>query len=197
MGKFPPVSARTPLVECHCLKIGTMTKSGAIVRGQLSRGSLKFGADTEAPLLIEFVADLRDPNAMVLELRPLQAEPYQIRLADMPIDPGRGGRRLAFICPARGVRTLALYCPPGSTQFLSSRAHNLLVESDRVSHEARPLRKLQAARQRWERASAPKPPARGKRGATPATLARLRADLAEAELSAWSQALAASTKRKK
>ncbi len=195
---MPNFSDRPALINSAALRLGELRKAGAIVPGEFRHSSLQYSdRDGNPYLTVEMIADLR-AEAGYLELRhiiPDQAvgEAYRIRIIALP--PLRGATRLAMICPVRGVKSVALYCPPGASQFASSRAHGLLVESDRLSTDDRAVYALHLARDRLQAARA-KRGYRGGRGASEATLLRLRAAVADAELRAYAAYAKAQNKNK-
>jgi hypothetical protein len=186
-------STRTAIEQCHELKISLLKKGGAIIQGALRIGELRFEAKGDhAALVVRFVCDCRNPADRFLELQHIMpdgtpAEPY--RLALVPLPRHLGGQWWTALCPVRAMHSRSVFCPPGGT-FASSAAHQVLVPSDRLASDDRPLHRLALARQRLERAAAVKPPARGSRGCSASTIARLRAAVSEAEQVVWAQALA-------
>lgn len=198
---------RPALIDCHALRIGDLRRAGAIVQGEIRHGELRFSGRDGAPdpgLRIEFVADCRGPSGF-LELRHMDSDhpagaPYRVDIIEVPVvrrsETARRSVRYLAICPVRKARAGVLYCPVRGDHFASSRAHALLVESDRRDNDQRPLYRLQLARARLAKATAPKPPGRGKRGAEARTIKRLRAAVDEAEERFWTARLAKSQKRR-
>jgi hypothetical protein len=182
----PGRSKRPSTSDSPALDIGELRRAGAVVPGQMTHGDLYFeGGDSSSLLCVTYSADLRDPASAWIELRhsrtdEISGPPYRIIVA---LAPCCCSGRWRFVCPLRQKMVAVLYCPFGAAQFASSKAYHLRVPSDSYGSTNRPLHHLHRARARLE--SALPEPRRGGRGASSATLARLRAELTEADLRAW------------